>query len=88
MTPDMKRLCEAVLDGFNRYSGIDRNMTSGEAEAIVHAVLMALREPSDAVKKAAEKDTEFYGCGEYISYDADETIARAVDFILAEPAKA
>jgi hypothetical protein len=49
---------------------------------------MALREPSDAVKKAAEEGTEFYGAGEYISYDAGETIARAVDFILAEPAKA
>lgn len=88
MTPDMKRLCEAALDGFNRYSGMDRNMTNGEVEAIVHAVLTALREPSDAVKKAAEEGTEFYGAGEYISYDAGETIARAVDFILAEPAKA
>lgn len=85
MTPDMKRLCEAAASAGFRPS---QHTICGRPEAIVRAVLMALREPSDAVKKAAEEGTEFYGAGEYISYDAGETIARAVDFILAEPAKA
>lgn len=85
MTPDMKRLCDAAMDAEETWF---RNMPEARSAAVVRAVLMALRKPSDAVKKAAEKDTEFYGCGEYISYDAGETIARAVDFILAEPAKA
>ncbi|MET3481520.1 hypothetical protein [Methylobacterium sp. 1973] len=86
MTPDFKRLCEAAEDAYNDQSGSPFSLDC--REAIVRAVLMALREPSDAVKKAAEEGTEFYGAGEYISYDAGETIARAVDFILAEPAKA
>jgi hypothetical protein len=86
MTPDMKRLCEAAA---NVELGPEADyLRDWQAEAVVRAVLTALREPSDAVKKAAEEDTEFYGAGEHISYDAGETIARAVDFILAEPAKA
>lgn len=94
MTPDMKRLCEAAERAHDDWVKGGYSVKPGEhtieatPEAIVRAVLMALREPSDAVKKAAEEGTEFYGWGEYISYDAGETIARAVDFILAEPAKA
>lgn len=94
MTPDFKRLCEAAAraaflgahPGVHIMGGMQAIVVS--PEAVVKAVLLALREPSDAVKKAAEEGTEFYGAGEYISYDAGETIARAVDFILAEPAKA
>ncbi|MGX9980733.1 hypothetical protein [Methylobacterium fujisawaense] len=88
MTPDMKRICDAAHRCITEDHGDMEDADPSFAEAIVRAVLMALRDPSDAVKKAAEKDTEFYGCGEYISYDAGETIARAVDFILAEPARA
>jgi hypothetical protein len=94
MTPDMKRLCEAAESAYDDWVkggySVDPDEYTIEAtpEAIVRAVLMALREPSAAVKEAAEEGTEFYGAGENISYDAGETIARAVDFILADPVKA
>lgn len=92
MTPDMNRLCLAAWcadsgaspEAFAHRSEEDEART----ERVVRAVLMALRELSAAVKEAAEKGTEFYGAGENISYDAGETIARAVDFVLAEPATA
>jgi hypothetical protein len=88
MTPDMERLCEAADKAMCEVGHGPHGLMDHEAEAIVRAVLMALREPSAAVKEAAEEGTEFYGAGENISYDAGETIARAVDFILSDPVKA
>jgi hypothetical protein len=84
MTPDLQRLCQAAEEAFERVFNGDAEITPGGSETIVRAVLMALKEPSNAVKRAAEEGTEFYGCGENISYNAGETIARAVDHILGE----
>ncbi len=70
MTPDFKRLTIAAAEAHDAWFGEPASITPAGAEEIVRAVLTALREPSDAVKKAAEEGTEFYGSGEYISYDA------------------
>lgn len=50
MTPDFKRLCEAAEAVEYSYQ---ENLRPAEAEAVVRAVLMALKEPSEGALKAA-----------------------------------
>lgn len=58
MTPDMKRLCEAVDSAYADFvkggytCGPDEHTIEATPEAIVRAVLMALREPSEEMAKA------------------------------------
>jgi hypothetical protein len=76
MTPDMKRLCEAAA---NVELGPDADyLRDWQAEAVVRAVLTALREPSDGLREAMSDATPFPG----------QALNEMVDFILAEPAKA
>lgn len=54
MTPDMKRLCEAAEAVEYSYQ---ENLRPAEAEAVVRAVLMALREPQETYD-VAEAETD------------------------------
>ena len=70
MTPDMKRLCEAVI----KAQCENNDWIDDPTEAIVRAVLTALRD--------ATGETERYAAGEW----SRRNVEAMVDDILAEPA--
>lgn len=83
MNDDLKRLCEAAgnveLDMYPDY------LRDDEAEKVVRAVLMALREPGDAARIAA-LNTGLPGIGEPPLYE--KIWLNMVGAILGEPATA
>lgn len=100
MTPDMKRLCDLARaeipcpyddEGRPTVSLDDRDEA---AEAIVRAVLLALREPSESAAEAAgatclpNPDDPYTPWIEIGSDAARATTAALINHILAEPAKA
>lgn len=97
MTPDMKRLCEAAKDAhFNGAFQADIHGYIGyddSAEAIVRAVLTALREPSedlsDAVFKRFNDDDVSGDMYEILpTHHVQTVLTLAADHILSEPATA
>lgn len=94
MTPDLKRLC-AAAEAEVEQAVIDAgNNRKPDTEAIVRAVLMALREPSREAKSQASRSTENDIAAELVGYgwaveDASSRHFTAIiDHILAEPATA
>jgi hypothetical protein len=82
MTLDLKRLCEAVRIVLMPDS-------SEDAEAIVRAVLMELREPSDSLEEACRGIVIAAGGDNWdIDYKADQMRAAMIDAILSDPVKA
>ncbi|MCJ2084577.1 hypothetical protein MKK88_01020 [Methylobacterium sp. E-005] len=90
MTPDMKRLCDAVWSAeatptFREATGerSSDDATSherGRYQAIVRSVLMALREPSDEATSHASY------VAETLYQDNARWLPALIDHILAEPA--
>ncbi|KTS09750.1 hypothetical protein SB2_11895 [Methylobacterium radiotolerans] len=89
MTPDLKRLYEAAERAHDDWVKGGYSVKPGEytieatPEAIVRAVLMALREPS-----AEMIDAGAIGSGEDSENVAEGAWECMIDAILAEPAKA
>lgn len=83
MTPDLERLCDAAgnveLDMYPDY------LRDEEAEKVVRAVLIALREPGEAARIAA-LNTGLPGMGDPPLYE--KVWLNMVDAILGEPATA
>lgn len=94
MTPDMKRLCErADLIIRSRFGGPPLTGIGlcypREAEAIVRAVLLALREPTEEAYWAAHEPFN-WGPGFADGSDPDprKVVTAMIDYILADPVKA
>lgn len=90
MTPDLKRLCEAAEEAFyaNIVPASDREELQETLEAVVRAVLMALREPSSGMLDEPYNTGWFNGDGTMDRKPLREEFAAMIDHVLAEPAKA
>jgi hypothetical protein len=88
MTPDMKRLCQAAEEAFETVFHGDAEITPGGSETIVRAVLLALREPSYGMLRAAEDAEKVGDDGRMVRGDFEREVTAMIDHILAEPAKA
>jgi hypothetical protein len=93
MSPDMRRLCEAAFDA--RLAVMPDNYGDGpepsDFDPVVRAVLMALREPSRAMKEVAshvEVEGNYPESFTLAPKEAAEAFTAMIDHILAEPAKA
>jgi aminopeptidase-like protein len=91
MTPDFKRLCEAAESAHEDWVKGGYSVKPGEytieatPEAIVRAVLMALREPSESLEEACRGIVIAAGGDNWdIDYKADQMRAAMIDHILAE----
>jgi hypothetical protein len=84
MTPDMQRLCDVARFAMTETEAATYGSTQQVAEAIVRAVLMALREPSDAMEEAALADTP----NDFERWAPATEFTTMINAILAEPATA
>jgi len=87
MTPDMKRLCEAASRAYEPYVA---DIAPQDVEAIVRAVLAALREPSAAMIDVGGgiDDDRYYSIGIVGDDQAKQAFTAMIDHILSEPATA
>jgi hypothetical protein len=88
MTPDMRRLCQAAEEAFETVFHGDAEITPGGSETIVRAVLLALREPSYGMLRAAEDAEKVGEDGRMVRGDFDREICAMLDHILAQPSTA
>jgi len=79
MTRDLRRLCEAAIRGSPKASA---PINEFQAEAIVRAVLTALREPSREALDSAGYVSDT------LLEDGSQFLPALIDHILAEPATA
>lgn len=88
MTPDMKRLCEAAQFAYEGEEETSIILYDTQAEAIVRAVLMVLREPSEDVVEEGSYTYDATGLEQIGPRVAARAFSAMLDAILAEPAKA
>lgn len=85
MNEDLRRLTIAAAEAHDAWFGEPASITPAGAEAIVRAVLIALREPSEEMQHAANAVEVDYGAYRApIGYEAAEAFTAMIDHILAE----
>jgi hypothetical protein len=86
MTPDMKRLYEAA----DKAGSLEWHVAvlPEDRTAIIRAVLLALREPSYEMIRAADDTATDGGDGRMVRGDFEREVAAMIDYILTEPTMA
>ncbi len=83
MTPDMKHLYEAA----NKAGSLEWHVAvlPDDRTAIIRAILLALREPSYDMIRAADDTAMVGGDGQRVRGDFERELAAMIDYILTEP---
>ncbi|MCJ2053924.1 hypothetical protein [Methylobacterium sp. J-070] len=83
MTTDLQRLCQAAEEAFETVFHGDAEITPGGSETIVRAVLLALKDASNATIEAGVQERNRNGAG---STGLPLVLRAMIDHVLAEPA--